>query len=455
MGMIKEIKLRTSFIGFVFVLGIFVVLLAIANFFLLFSFSSPWVYPANYTEKIIQSNFEELKQRDKVTIELLSPMSNFGVYSDSGKYLYGNFSDKNKNVIWNKYNAGENSLERRNYISSIERKEEILLIKYPLTPQYKSEKIRNILPNPEITNLLLFILELIIGIVLLSNIFAKKINKELSSLLFAAERIEDGDLEFDIDNSRIKEINAVLQGINKMKNSLKTSLKEQWIMEQQKREQISALAHDVKTPLTIIKGNVELLKETHMTQEQVDYCRYVEESSKRMDKYIQRLLLITKDKLEIDYLDEKICLTELLNSLKNSSESLSRTKNIDLIWKINIEKNLCIKGYRDDLERALMNIISNAVDFSAKNSTIKIINTMDKNQLIIQVVDQGRGFSEKMLRHGKEQFAMGDESRSRNEQHGLGLYIADNIIKNHNGEIILTNNVDKGGTVIVKIPIKE
>jgi len=62
-------------------------------------------------------------------------------------------------------------------------------------------------------------------------------------------------------------MNVVLQGINKMKDSLKNSLQEQWLVEQQKREQISALAHDVKTPLTIVKGNVELLKETHMTDQ--------------------------------------------------------------------------------------------------------------------------------------------------------------------------------------------
>jgi signal transduction histidine kinase len=240
-----------------------------------------------------------------------------------------------------------------------------------------------------------------------------------------------------------------------MKNSLKASLKEQWIVEEQKREQISALAHDVKTPLTIIKGNIELLKETEITEEQENYCQYIVDSSKKMDKYIERLLLVARDELEIKILDENVCLKELLSSIKNQTESLGRTKNIDVIWQINIEKGLYIKGYREDLERALMNIISNAVDFSSNNSTVKIINTMDKDHLIIRIIDQGKGFSEKMLKHGKEKFAMSDESRERNEHHGLGLYIADNIIRKYNGEIILSNNVDKGGIVIVKIPIEK
>lgn len=454
MGLRKEKKLRASFIEFVVVLGVFIVSLIIINYFL-FVFTSFMVYPANYSEKIIQDNFEDLKETDKVRAELLSPISNFGVYSDSGKYLYGNFSDNDKNKIWNKYDSGEKSLGSRNFITSIKREEDILLIKYPLTTQYKNEKMRSILPNPEITNIVFFILELIVGIILLSNSFAKKIDRELNSLLLAAEKIEEGDLEFNIGNSKIKEMNIVLQGIGKMKDSLKVSLKEQWLAEQQKREQISALAHDVKTPLTIVKGNIELLKETHMTEQQRGYCNYIENSSERMEKYIQSLLLVTRGKLEVDHLDEKIYLTELLSSLKNQGESLGRTKNIDIKWKINIKDSLYINGYRENLERALMNVISNAVDFSPKDSTIKIINTVDKDQLIIQIVDQGKGFSEKMLKHGKEQFAMDDESRTKNEQHGLGLYIADNIIKKYNGEIILNNYRDIGGVVIVKIPIEK
>lgn len=450
MGLIKETKLRTLFIKFVVVLGIFIVSLVIINYYL-FALSSFIFYPANYSEKVIHNNFEKLKEIDKVTADLLTPMSSFGVYSDNEKYLYGNFSDKDKDKIWNKYNIGENSSGLRNYIISIKRKEGILLIKYPLTIQYKTKKLRTVLPNPEITSIILFILELIMGIILFSNIFAKKVNKELKTLFTASEKIEEGDLEFDIGNSKIKEMNIVLQGIHKMKESLKIALKEQWIIEQQKREQISALAHDIKTPLTIVKGNIELLKETNMTEEQSSYCDYIEDSSNRMEKYIQSLLFVTRGKLENNSSDEKIYITELLDSLKKQVESLCRIKNINMIWQVNHEECLYIKGYKDELERGLMNIISNAIDFSPKYSTIKIINNMDKDKWIIKIIDQGKGFSERMLNRGKEQFAMDDESRTKDEQHGLGLYIADNIIKKYNGEIILSNSVDGGGIVIIKL----
>lgn len=452
MGLRKETKLRTSFIRFVALLGASIIVLFVINY-LLFVIVSNIAYPANYSEKIIQDNLTQLRESEKVTADLLTPMSSFGVYSSEGDYLYGNFSEKDKKIIWNKHSMEEQFLGLRNYITSINREDGILLIKYPLTVQYKSENLRSIFPNVEITIILLFFGELIMMIFLLSSRFAKKIDKELNSLLVATEKIENGDLDFHVDVSNMKEINIVLRGIDKMKSSLKTALKEQWIIEQQKREQISALAHDIKTPLTIVKGNIELLKETKITEEQKNYCKYIEESSRRMEKYIQSLLFIAKNDRQINSSDEVINIKKLLNCIKRQGEALCKAKNIHMVWKIIIEKDLLIKGNKAKLERALMNIISNAVDFSPKTSTVNINSFINKGKLIIQIIDQGQGFSERMLKHGTEQFAMEDKSRTKDAQHGLGLYIADNIIKKYNGNIILDNDANGGGFVTVAIPI--
>jgi|GEM_PF-70097 len=454
MGVRKNTKLRTLFIQFVVVLGIFIIILAPLNYLLLVH-SSPVTYPANYSETVIHNNLKRLKESAEVDETMLSPMSTFGVYSDRGEFLYGSFPDEEKNKIWNTYITGKKSMGLKNYIAYIQRQDEILLIKYPLVMQYKNARLRALLPNPEKLAFILFLIEFIIGFILISNRFANKINRELKSLLLVAAKIEAGDLEFDVAKSKIEEINTVLQGIHKMKESLKIALKEQWRVEQQKREQIAALSHDIKTPLTIVKGNVELLKETQMTDEQEKYCGYIYDSSARMETYIQSLLRVTRDEQALYVLNEKIYLSELLDFLKHQGASLSRTKNIEIIWKKNIaiEKNLYIEGHREELERALMNIITNAVNYSPEEETIEVISTLDKEQWLVQVIDRGSGFSPKMLKYGKEKFVMSDESRSKNERHGLGLYIADSIIKKYNGEIMLCNHAEHGGLVSVKIPI--
>ncbi|WMM24142.1 HAMP domain-containing sensor histidine kinase [Tissierella sp. MB52-C2] len=452
MGLKKGKELRSTFIKYVFSLGIFIIILLIINYYLIFIVSFG-VYPANYSEKIIQNNLEKLRESPKVTIDLLTPMCSFGVYSNNGDYLYGNFSKVDQELIWDNYNNSKMSSGGKNYIVSIKREDGILLIKYPLTLQYKNEKLRSILPNGEITIIILFIIEFIIVLLLLSNRFAKKINKELKLLLSATKKIEEQDLDFPIENSNLREINMVLQGIDKMKNSLKIALEEQWAIEQQKRAQISALAHDVKTPLTIVKGNVGLLMETDITEEQKSYCNYIEESSEQMEEYIQSLLAIARNQTENSTQNENIYVVKMLKHLRNQGNALGKTKNIKIIWKIEIEEDLYIKGYKNELERGIMNIIANAADFSPNNSTVKINCFIDNYHLIIEVIDEGKGFSPKMLRHGKEQLIMGDESRTKNGHHGLGLYIANTIIKKYYGDIVLSNDVNGGGLVTIKIPL--
>lgn len=450
MGLSGRKKLRTTFIEYVVSLGALIIALLVVNYFI---FTSIIVYPANYSEKVIQKNYEELKTAPKVKMDLLTPMSSFGVYSEDGHFLYGNFSSKNKKNNWDSYSKGYKSIGLSNYIIGIEREKDILIINYPLTMQFKSETLRGFLPNAEVTVVLLFLLQLITTIILWSNRFAKRVNSELTVLLKTTEKIQEQNLDFNVGSSNIEEIDAVLKGIDKMKNSLKIALEEQWLLEKQKKEQVSALAHDIKTPLTIVKGNAELLKETELTEEQKDYCNYIKESSEQMDEYIQKLLSFTKGEVDKELPNENIKVLRILNSLKSQSEALSKTKAINMIWKIDIEEDWYIKGNENELERAVMNIIKNAFDFSPNGSTIAAYGVADNSELTIKVIDQGNGFSEKMLRYGKEQFFMGNESRTKNGHHGLGLYIANTIITNYNGELTLSNDENGGGSVTVKIPI--
>lgn len=451
MGLKKNKKLRIIFIEYVVSLGALIITLLLANYFLFTS--TEMVYPANYSEKVIQKNYEELKDSPKVTIDLLTPMSSFGVYSKDGHYLYGNFSSENIKINWDTYSKGDNSIGLSNYIISIVREKDILIINYPLTMQYRSERLRKVFPNAELAIIFLLFIQLITLVVFWSNRFAKRVNSELKALLITTEKIKEQNLDFNVGNSNIEEIGMVLNGIDKMKNSLKIALEEQWLLEKQKREQVSALAHDIKTPLTIVKGNAELLKETELTKEQKNYCTYIEESSVQMYEYIQKLLTFTKKEIDKEYSTENIKVIKVLNSLERQSEALSKTKKINVVWKIDIEDNLYFKGSENEFERAIMNIIKNSFDFSPNGSTIAIYGASDNYELTIQVIDYGNGFSQKMLRYGKEQFYMENESRTKTGHHGLGLYIANTIITKYNGELALSNDENGGASVTVRIPI--
>ena len=93
------------------------------------------------------------------------------------------------------------------------------------------------------------------------RVFGRIISREISSLEQVTENISQQELNFERKSSKVLEIDAVLQSMDQMREALKQSLHRQWNMEQVRREQMAALAHDIKTPLTILRGNAELTLE--------------------------------------------------------------------------------------------------------------------------------------------------------------------------------------------------
>ena len=184
----KSKSLRTIFIKYILYLGVFITTLMLVNY-LVFGIASIGVYPANYSERIIQKNYDELKNPPKVNMDLLTPMCNFGVYSEAGDFLYGNFSVKYIDDSWDNYRKGKNTIGLSDYIISIEREEEVLIISYPLSMQFTNDGLRKTLPNAELTIIFSFLFQLFILIILWSNRLAKRINSELRNLLNTVEKI--------------------------------------------------------------------------------------------------------------------------------------------------------------------------------------------------------------------------------------------------------------------------
>ena len=101
---------------------------------------------------------------------------------------------------------------------------------------------------------------------------------QLSPLFEATRQVAEQNLDFEVRHSKIKEFEDVLCSFANMKDNLKISLEKQWNAEQLQREQIAALAHDLKTPLTVIQGNIDLINETELDDEQRLYAGYITES---------------------------------------------------------------------------------------------------------------------------------------------------------------------------------
>lgn len=221
------------------------------------------IYPADYAEYRISEVSEQIKTANEVTDDLIPEVCRYVVFSEDGKVLSGDLDEKDVETAWkvlsnNNYSDGK-------FYKIIIRPDEYVVLQYRLKPQYKSMWMNEHLPNPE--NLLtIFIIICCLGIM---QIFAKKfgsgIRKKMTPMREALEQIGDRNLDFKVNYSGVREIDECLVALDDMRYALKTSLQKQWETEQEKSRQMSALAHDIKTPLTVVRGNSELLLETELT----------------------------------------------------------------------------------------------------------------------------------------------------------------------------------------------
>ena len=334
----------------------------------------------------------------------------------------------------------------------VTRENEYVVLQYYIGAQYTNEWMNKYLPSPDILLIVLIAAGGIFVCLLLTARFAKNLRLQLVPLFEATSEVAKQNLDFEVGHSNIKEFEDVLISFSHMKESLKASLEHQWKAEQMQKEQIAALAHDLKTPLTVIQGNADLISETELDEEQCVYAEYIISSSEQMQLYIRTLIDISRAATGYQLHVEDIDLPAYVEQLQRQIGALCQTKKIGLQLEIE-HLPAVLSADKLLLERAIMNVVNNALDYSQQDSSISISITGGKGNLQILVTDAGPGFSQEDLLHAEEQFYMADHSRSSNLHFGMGLFITKSIVQQHGGQLILSNSEKTGGAqVTMKIP---
>ena len=346
--------------------------------------------------------------------------------------------------------ASDQNLQKRYLL--VTRENEYVVLQYYIGAQYTNEWMNEHLPSPDILLIVLIAAGGLFVCLLLTTRFAKKLRLQLVPLFEATSEVAKQNLDFEVGHSNIKEFEDVLISFSHMKESLKASLEQQWKAEQMQKEQIAALAHDLKTPLTVIQGNADLISETELDEEQRLYAEYISSSSEQMQLYIRTLIDISRAATGYQLHMEDIDLPAYIKQLREQIDALCQTKKIGL--QVQIEHLPAVLSVdKLLLERAIMNVVNNALDYSPQDSSISISMMGDNGSLKISVTDAGPGFSQEDLLHAEEQFYMADRSRSSNLHFGMGLFITKSIVQQHGGQLILSNSEKTGGAqVTISIP---
>ncbi|SNT12428.1 His Kinase A (phospho-acceptor) domain-containing protein [Anaerovirgula multivorans] len=207
------------------------------------------------------------------------------------------------------------------------------------------------------------------------------------------------------------------------------------------------MAHDLKTPLTVVRGNAEMLCDTEQTEEQKEHTCYILKNADQMEQYVQMLIDISKAEAGYSLQLKDVNMRTFLNNLYTQINALASVKQLktefdekDLPDIIGIDASL--------MQRAIINVVSNAVDYSKEHGAIWFSVSAEDNKIRFIVTDSGKGFSPKDLKNAINQFYQSDFSRSSKLHYGMGLFIADSIVKQHGGTLVVANSPATGGGMV-------
>ena len=306
----------------------------------------------------------------------------------------------------------------------------------------------------------------ILIIVVFSQFYTKKLIKNILKpvdlLDEATKRMSDGNLDIPIEYSANDEFKAVCESFDFMQKNLKAGIEEKIAYEQSRTEMISGISHDLRTPLTSVKGYIKGIMDgvADNDEKKTQYLNIAYQKACDVDILLSKLFYFSKlETGNMPFFKKKMDIEDFLNNYFTEKENDYREQSIkyELIKEEGEEYYSNIDPQQ--IKRVFDNIIENSKKYSLEeNINIKIeLNLVknEKNKLIqISICDNGKGIEEEKLPKIFNQFFRGDDSRnSEVDGNGLGLYICKLIIEEHDGEISARNK--NGFCVDIKLPLIE
>ena len=274
----------------------------------------------------------------------------------------------------------------------------------------------------------------------------------LVKLKKATKNIKEGNLDFVLEVEGNDEFSQLCQDFEEMRKRLKESTEEKILMDKENKELISNISHDLKTPITAVKGYVEgIMDGVADTPEKMDrYVRTIYNKTNEMDHLINELTFYSKiDTNRIPYTFSKLNVEDYFSDCAEELGLEMETKGIELVYANYVEKDVQVIADGEQIRRVIHNIVSNAIKYMEKPKGIIQLRVKDVGDFIqVEIEDNGRGIAAADLPYIFDRFYRADASRnSATGGSGIGLSIVKKIIEDHGGKIWATSK-ESIGTVM-------
>ena len=362
--------------------------------------------------------------------------------------LQTNMNDRHLKIALNAFHGGSGNLALMQYQYDVKMADgSFCLLQYDYALPYADPALRDTLPDFQTCYILLLAALILVWLGWQTHCTVRAFAAETARLNAAVDAIAARQLEqIDTDGVRIREFDATLQALQTMGRELTDSLQSQWRMEQQRTEQIAALAHDLKTPLTVIQGNADLLAEDALSADQQTQVEAILRGTDRAQQYLAALRTACAPPAT----GETFPSHTLVSELAETARALCAPAGVQLI--LNEQWQGTLYAAQCDLLRAAENLLDNAVRYTPRGGTVTLLVTKEKQDFILRVTDTGPGFTAEALARAGE-LLYTEAARSDTAHQGFGLYFARRVALSHSGTLRLSNT--PGGCAELRLPICE
>lgn len=289
------------------------------------------------------------------------------------------------------------------------------------------------------TTLILIFTSLIVGLWIYGSI-----SIPLLKLKKATQNIKDGNLDFAIDAEGNDEFSELCRDFDEMRVRLKESAEEKMVLDKENKELISNISHDLKTPITAVKGYVEgIMDGVADTPEKMErYIKTIYNKTIEMDHLINELTFYSKiDTNRIPYNFSKLNVDDYFSDCAEEVSLELETKGIKLIYSNYVESDVLVIADGEQIRRVIHNIIGNAIKYMDKSNGIIQLRVKDVGDFIqVEIEDNGKGIAAKDIPYIFDRFYRTDVSRNSSKGgSGIGLSIVRKIMEDHGGKVWATS----------------
>ena len=277
----------------------------------------------------------------------------------------------------------------------------------------------------------------------------RSIATPLVKLKKATQNIKEGNLDFVLDVEGNDEFSELCQDFEEMRKRLRESAEEKIILDKENKELISNISHDLKTPITAVKGDVEgIMDGVADTPEKMDrYVKTIYNKTNEMDHLINELTFYSKiDTNRIPYTFSKLNVEDYFSDCAEEVGLELETRGIELVYANYVESGVQVIADGEQIRRVIHNLISNAIKYMDKPKGIIQIRIKDVGDFIqVEIEDNGKGIAAKDIVYIFDRFYRTDVSRNSSKGgSGIGLSIVKKILEDHGGKVWATSRLGIG-----------